>query len=203
MGRLRKLFGPNRDEVWQRLCEEIEAEVVDGGFWKGKAVKARVGEWTLVLDTYQVHAGNAPMFFTRMRAPYVNADGFRFTVYREGFFSGWAKVFGMQDVIVGHRQFDREYIIKGTDEAKLQALFANKRIRELIRAQPGIRLEVVGGEGWFGSSYPESVDALCSTLGGIVTDLEQLKGLFDLHAEVLNQLCHIGSAYEDDPEVDL
>jgi hypothetical protein len=43
------LFGPTQDEVRQ-LSEEIGAEFVEGGFWKGSKVQANVGPWTVTLD---------------------------------------------------------------------------------------------------------------------------------------------------------
>ena len=32
---MRDLFGPSREEIWRQLCNEIGADFVDGGFWKG------------------------------------------------------------------------------------------------------------------------------------------------------------------------
>ena len=43
-------FGPSKDEVWRQLSEEIGAEFVEGGFWKGSKVQAHVGPWTVTLD---------------------------------------------------------------------------------------------------------------------------------------------------------
>ena len=51
-----------------------------------------------------------------MRAPYVNPDGFRFTIYRQGVFSDIGKWLGMQDVTVGCPEFDEAFIIKGNNE---------------------------------------------------------------------------------------
>ena len=110
---------------------------------------------------------------------------------------------GMQDVEVGHFQFDEDFIIKGTDEYKLRQLFENDKIRELISVQPRIHLEVKDDEGFFGSDFPQGVDELYFSVVGIIKDTERLKQLFDLFAEVLNHLCQIGSAYEDDPRMDL
>ena len=31
------MFGPSKDEVWKRLAEEIDADFIGGGFWKGAA----------------------------------------------------------------------------------------------------------------------------------------------------------------------
>jgi hypothetical protein len=138
-----------------------------------------------------------------MRAPYVNKDGFRFTIYRKSIFSGLGKALGMQDVEVGYPEFDDAFIIKGNDEAKLRTLFANPRIRQLLEMQPSIHLTVKDDEGWFGTHFPEGVDELYFSTLGTIKDVEQLKSLYYLFAETLNQLCHMGSAYEDDPALEL
>ena len=135
MNALRKLFGPSKEEIWRQLCTETGADYVPGGFWKGDKVQATHDEWTITLDTYVVSTGKTTMVFTRLRAPYVNPDHFRFTIYRRGLFSEIAKWLGMQDIAVGHANFDRDFIIKGTDESKLRRLFANAKIRDLIAGQ--------------------------------------------------------------------
>src|SRR5829696_2659467 len=114
MGLLRKLFGPSKEEIWRKLSAEIDGRYVEGGVWKGDKVEATHGEWTLILETYTVSTGKSSHTYTRMRAPYVNPSGFRFSVYRRGFFSDIAKWFGMQDIEVGHQPFDNDFIIKGT-----------------------------------------------------------------------------------------
>ena len=201
MNTLRKLFGPSRAAIWRQLCTETGADYVQGGFWKGDKVQATHDEWTITLDTYVVSTGKVVMHFTRLRAPYVNPDRFRFTIYRRGLFSDIAKWLGMQDVVVGHEDFDRDFIIKGTEETKLRALFDNPRLRELIAAQPEIHLTVTDDEGFFGAGFPDDADELYFHVGGIIKDVERLKSLFELFAETLDQLCRIGSAYEEAPKL--
>jgi hypothetical protein len=201
MSVLRKLFGPSRPEIWRQLAAEIGAEFVEDRFLKTGKVVATQGEWTVTLDRHVVSTGKVTVVYTRMRAPYVNPDGFRFTIYRRGFFSDIAKAFGMQDVVVGHEAFDRDFIIKGTDEAKLRQLFMNDRIRELIAAQPEIKFEVRGAErGWFGPKYPEDVDELSFLVVGVIKDVDRLKALYELFTETLEELTRMGSAYEGTPE---
>ena len=137
-------FGPSKDEVWRQLSQEIGAEFVEGGFWKGSKVQAHVGPWTVTLDTYTESSGESHVTYTRMRAPYVNPEGFRFTIYRKSLFSDLGKLLGMQDIEVGDPEFDEAFIIKGNDESKVRDLFANPKIRQMIQDQPKIRL---GGEG--------------------------------------------------------
>jgi hypothetical protein len=203
LGLLRELFGPSKEEVWQQLSREIDADFVDGGFWRGSKVEARVDPWTVTLDTYTVSTGKSSTTFTRMRAPYVNADGFRFKIYRKGFFSDVGKLFGMQDVEVGDAELDGDFIIQGNDDHKLALLFRSPRIRNLLLAQPAINLEVKDDEGWFGARFPEGVDELYFQVHGVVRDVDRLKQLYELYAETLHHLCHIGSAYEQDPGLTL
>jgi len=122
-------FGPSKDEVWRQLTQEIGAEFVEGGFWKGNKVLVHVQTWTIALDTYTVNTQHSHVTYTRMRAPYINPEGFRFTVYRKGFFSDLGKLLGMQDIEVGDPDFDEAFIIKGNDEDRVRVLFANPKIR--------------------------------------------------------------------------
>jgi hypothetical protein len=202
MGFLRQLFGPGREEIWRQLCSEIGGQYVEGGFWKGVKVQAHHEQWTVTLDTYTTGDSESSTTYTRMRAPYVNKDGFRFTIYRRNIFSSLGEFLGMRDVEVGYPDFDEAFIIKGNDEAKLRALFANEKIRQLIEMQPYIHLTVKGDEGWFGTQFPEGVDELYF-VSGYIKDVERLKSLYYLFAEILNHLCHIGSAYENDPQLEL
>jgi len=200
---LRKIFGPSRKEVWKQLSDQLGAQYVEGGFAKADKVQVHVKDWTVTLDTYVVSTGKTFIYFTRMRAPYVNADNFRFSIHRKSIFTSLAKMLGMQDVEVGYPEFDDAFVIKGTDVAKLRALFSNPKIRELLNAQPSIHLSVRDDEGWFGKHFPEGVDELRFDVVGYIKDIERLKLLYDLFAEVLNHLCHIGSAYERDPDLAL
>lgn len=203
MGRLREIFGPSREQVWRQFAQETGATYVDGDFWRGGKVEAKVKAWTLTLETYTVSTGKSSATFTRMRAPYVNPDGFRFKIYRKGFFSALAKKLGMQDIEVGEREFDDAFIVQGNEASKVLSLLAAPKLRQMMLGQPAFYLEVKDSEGVFGPKFPKDVDELYFQVGGVIRDLAVLKGLFDLFAEVLNTLCHIGSAYENDPQLTL
>jgi hypothetical protein len=203
MSILRELFGPSKDEIWRQLCSEIGASFVDGGFWHGNKVQARVKQWTVTLDIHTVSTGKTHQLFTRMRAPFVNADGFRFLVYRSGVFSRLGKQLGMRDVEVGFPDFDRDFIIKGTDDSHLRQFFASEKLRSLLQAQPSVRFEVVDDEGWFRTQFPEGVDELRFQVRGVIKDTDRLKQLFELFAVSLDQLCIMGSAYQNRPDVEL
>ncbi len=204
MGLLRELFGPSRDEIWSQLSQEIGAHFQAGDFFRSGKVTLSHRQWEITLDTYTVSTGKSSTTYTRLRAPYVNQDGFRFTVYRKGIFSDLGKkLFGLQDIEIGDPFFDEQFIIQGTPEYQIQQLLANEKIRQLIQNQPDIHFQVKDDEGWFGHTFPEGVDELCFQAYGVIKDTERLKALFDLFAAVLDELCRLGSAYETGPEITL
>jgi hypothetical protein len=197
---LRALFSPSRPEIWRLLAGEHGGSFPEGGFLQSDKVQVTHGEWTITLDTYFPAASKST--YTRLRAPYINPDGFRFTIYRRGLFSDLAKRLGMQDVSVGHARFDEDFIIKGTDEGRLRALFGSAELRRLLAAQPRVHFTVEDDDGQFRSNYPADTDALVFHVGGVLKDIERLEQLFSLFAETLDQLCRIGSAYEGAPSVE-
>jgi hypothetical protein len=224
MNLLRRVFGDGHDEVWKQLSDDLGAKFIKGGFFKDSKVEARIKNWTVTLDTYTVSTGKASITYTRMRAPFVNDDGFRFLIYRQSPFSAVGKLLGMQDVEVGgpkfesleplfgvpsyvdpefiessDTEFDTEFIIKSNDEEKVGRLFKPSKIRELIRSQPAIELQLKSRGGWFKRAKHKGSDELHFQVIGVITDLHRLKLLFELYGEVLSRLHSPESASEEQP----
>src|SRR5262245_23935396 len=132
---IRHLFGPSRNEVWKKLAAEMQGLYISGSFATAPKVEVEHGYWTLTLDTYAVSTGKTVMCFTRMRAPFVNPENFRFRIYRKSVFSDLAKALGMQDIEIGDPPFDDEFIIQSTDEEKLRRLLWNDKLRALLSQQ--------------------------------------------------------------------
>ena len=164
------------EEIWRQLAGELQGQFVDGGFWKEDKVEARWDSWTITLDKYVVHGGRSHRAYTRLRAPYVNPDGFRFRIYRKSIFTGIGKALGLvRDIEIGEEAFDRDFVIQGNSEEKVRAMLGRPRLRALIEAQPDICFEGKDDELYFLAS-------------GVIKDLEQLRGLYNLFAEVLDYL---------------
>jgi len=199
----RRWFGSCKAEIWRQLADTIGGEYVESTWGAGDKVVATHGQWTFTLDTYAVSAGESIMIYTRLRAPYINPDGFRFHIYRRGFFTELGKKLGMQDIEIGAEPFDHDFVIKSNDEERVKTLFADPELRRQLSALPQVSLEVKDSEGWFGPSFPDDVDELFLNIAGTIKDIAVLQGLFELFATTLDRLCEIGSAYADDPEIQL
>lgn len=197
MGLLRELFGPSKDEVWSALASSLGGRLTSGGWLGEQRVQAAAGDWIVTLDTTYENKTT----YTRVRAPFVNRDGFRF--YRAGFFTPLGKLFGIQDLELGYPFFDPEFVIQSNQPQKVGELLASERIRNLIKLQPEVYFTVLDDEGWFGPAYPGGVDQLLFKVHGVIRDLDRLRALYDLFAEVLNGLCHLDSAYREDLQLHL
>ena len=129
-------FGPSKDEVWRQLSEESGPSSSRAGSGRGARSRPTSAPGRSRSTPTPIDTGDAHVTYTRMRAPYVNPEGFRFTIYRKGLFSELGKLLGMQDIEVGDPEFDEAFIIKGNDEARVRELFADPKLRPLILAQP-------------------------------------------------------------------
>jgi hypothetical protein len=194
----RSLFGPSQEEIWSSLRGQIAAELVDGGFWRGDRLRMQAGDWTVTLDEYtqMVPAGKVHVHIphTRMRAPFPNPTGFRFSIHRASLFSALGTLLGMQDIEVGHPEFDKEFVIKGNDESMVRSLCDSGRLRALIAAQPKFQLCIQNDEGWFGTKYPPDVDVLIFDVAAKIRDVDRLRGIYDVFAETLGKLSRMGVA---------
>jgi hypothetical protein len=200
-GRSMVIFRPSRKEVWMQLSEEINADYIDGGFFKGPRIEFKHKNWTIFLDTYTVSTGKSNITYTRMRLPFVNTKKFLFKIYKRGVFSNIGKALGMQDVEIGYDWFDNEYILKGNDEVLLRRFFQNHTIRNLIEKQPKIVLEIKDDEGKFGPKFSEDESELYFVVVGVIKDKERLKNLFELFVKVIDEFEMMGIAVNRTPEV--
>jgi hypothetical protein len=210
------------NEVLRELSREIGADYTegDGPFSWGfriegsvhsyGAVHAHVAPWTVAIGSCTVVSKGSTSkgsTSTQMYAPYVNPDGFRFSIVRTSFFLGLGKKLGLvRHIVVGFPEFDEAFVIRGNDEERVRSLFADPKFRGLIQAQPTFRMDVkdkpwpfaIGAEPYF----PENVDVLLFQVPKAITDVGQFKALFDAFIATLEQLCQLGAARREPPGVE-
>lgn len=196
-------FGESRAEIWRKLSAELGGSYSPRAWLKRDRVQVVHRNWTITLDPFVVHAGKSNIPFTRFRAPFLNTDAFRLKVYRANVFSTVGSWFGAQDVQVGEPEFDRDFVVKSTDEGKARAFFADRLICRLLQQQKRVQMTVQDHEGWFGPKFPADTDELRVMVRGHLKDMERLRSLFALFATALDRLCAIGAASERPPALKL
>ena len=173
-----------------------------GGFCKGSKVQAHVGPWTVTLDTAHGSTGEAHAPHPACVPPTSIPRGSDSPSIARGSSATWASCWGCRTSRWATPSSTRRSSSRATTRTGPGSLLRPED-PALIPAQPKIRLEVKDSEGWFGPKFPEDVDELHFQVVGVIKDVERLKGLFDLFAEVLDRLCRIGSACKRVPGVEL
>jgi len=201
MSFLREIFGPSKKEAWTNFADEVGGKFIRGSFFKEDKVEAKAGQWTIVFDTHKVKVGKIYMTYTRVRAPFITTDNFYFKAYREGVFTDLGIRLGMQDIQIGSRDFDSNFVIQSNDEEKVRQLFSKDELRSCLLSEPYMTIEIKNNDGFLGAFFPKDVCQLYFHAAGVVKDLKSLKNLYYLFAETLNQLYSIGSASANTPDV--
>jgi len=180
--------------VWMEFADEFQGSVDDPNPDSSQAgmsimVPIKNTPWLLV---YTLEPGkNGNHGHTTIETNYAGSRDFKFAILPQKQLSAFSKLFGMQDIIVGDKDFDLHFVIKGNDASSVRDLFANDEIRALVVEEPTIVI----------SAHPDNTDSkpspkllaaqqymLSLKIPGIVDDFERLKGLHRLTALLLTSL---------------
>ena len=196
MASLLERFADRENALWKKLSDELGGTLTDAKGSRHDKVVATVGQWVVTLDKHSEPGYQSEHMTTRLRAPFVNPDGLRFMVRHQSVFDNIGKLVGMQDIRIDREPFDKMFFVQGSDPTKIKSLFSDDRLRELVKTEPNIHLQVRDAGNYFEDFYPDNVDELVLEVCDEVKDLDRLKRLFDLFARTLDGLCKLGSAYK-------
>jgi hypothetical protein len=193
------------EQSWGRFGREIGGELLPSIYSRAphsSIVRAPLGDWTLILDAYRIadedyvrrQQSDQPVWWTRMRVPFLRQRSFDFVVYREvGFSKLGRQLLGDQalpDIEVGDLGFDRTFFVSGSEPAGVRALLGNPRIRQLLQSHPHVRLGITTRRD-DPLDRGQSVELYCQR-AGVMTDLEPLCSLYELVRETFQQLQAMG-----------
>jgi len=198
MGLLNKIFGSDKEDPLKQFAADLGGNYILGHFGDSNSTEVMYQNWMIIFDTYTFHttAGNNSyqQVCMRVRASFIPRDYLRFKIFRKGLFSTIGKLFGAQDIIIGDPEFDKAFVIKGNDEAKIQHLFSSITLRDIILSHEYLHLEIMEKEGPCGDKIPEGINQLYYLVEGDFKDVDHLKSIYTLFGAFLDQLSKIGSA---------
>lgn len=186
------------DLILQEFCLEMKGVIIEGEPWHSDRVQINYRFWDIIFDNYSNYstAGGAgyQQTFTRVSASFKNKDNLFITLTRSNIFKSIAKVFGSQDVVIGFDDFDKEFTIKASNERGVQQFLSNDKIRELISIQEYVHFTITNCNGYYGDPNPSGITDLVFIADKPITDIKELKSLYDLFCICLDQLEKIGTA---------
>jgi hypothetical protein len=185
--------------VWMDIADELKGEFVDGPSVVTAKLPIESKNWSV---TMQMHANalGKTSETTVIAVPYVARDPFRFAIRSSSTVEEMAKVLGLQDIVIGNSEFDKAFIIQGTNQNQIKEFFGNAQLREKILSQKSVNLAIVDHHHkHFGITPPAGHNVLLFVEKGAINSFERLSSLHELMAHSLERLCQIEAASEDKP----
>lgn len=154
--------------------------------------------YKIVFDTYthyiNVDHNSYESNFLRAFVEFKSYDKLKFRLTKQGFIDTIAIFFGAQDILIEDKSFDKKFMLKGNDEFKIQLIFSNHSIQQLLLNQELIRLDLTDGEGLFGEKAQDGNMMLYYISDKKLTTIDQLYELKTFIEQMLDVLTKNGSA---------
>ncbi len=180
------ILGPSRDEIWQTIAEATNGEFVKEKLFKTSCVKYSHETWSYYLDDYSIQVGNVPIIYTRLRAPFINKKGFDLTIYKKNIFSNISKVLGGQNITTGDMDFDEDWIVKGSNEQLVKSILKFSNIRELIKNEEKLKIEIKRVEGKVNKENQATESQITFLVQDYIKDEERVINLISLIENLLD-----------------
>jgi hypothetical protein len=129
---------------------------------------------------------------------YAPLGDFNFTLYQEKPMHQVNKVFGMQDIVIGVKDFDRRYIIKSNNELATKELLSDADLRELIVMEDAADLRVLLPDSVFDPRWIVRPDhaVIAYHRNALMDKYDQLEAVYRLLNGLVVQLQQMGLAYD-------
>lgn len=126
------ISGNTEDDIWQQVSTQFQS---DPNLLSYNAI-IHQGNRQIVLDIDIDLGGGFESGYetTTFTSHLSNEPGFKFAIHKEHFTDEIGKFFGIQDVVIGYEDFDKQFIIKTNDEAKIKELFSDASIRQALQS---------------------------------------------------------------------
>jgi len=188
-------FNNDIQNIWIKYSKEVNGFHELGKHTLYGRISYNYYPWELILDSHTVRfpKDDNSRDFTRLRAPFANADAFTCEIYKSSFSSEIAKAFGMQDIRIGNELFDSEYIVKSSSENRIRMLLDDRYVQKKIMELDNIHLKVGSANRETFLTHPYEVDELYIEVGEILSNINQLRFFTKFGIYLLNRLCNTDS----------
>jgi hypothetical protein len=181
--------------LYDQLASEIGGKHTPGNFGDGERVTVPYKQWEIILELYPDYKTSGGVTFktnyTIVRTLFTPVNDFKFSLYRKSFIDSIASFFHSQDITIGYPDFDKAFIVKGSDEFKIQTLLSNDTIRETLQSQKDLRLEIVQDEDFSRNTIPTGARELYFSVDETIESIEELKTLHNLFKVLIDELIQL------------
>lgn len=134
-----KIFEPTLKITFEEFAKTIGGKFIEGGFWDEYKVTVPYRNTLFTLDTIRKLRGKHLVRYHRIQCPFISANHFKFRISSENTFTHAAKIFGMNDILIGDKRFDDEfYLVSNQQETFLHFIDSDnlkKQYWELLKKE--------------------------------------------------------------------
>lgn len=191
--------------VWMEFAEEHQGSFDEGQKVFVMRVPLTGKPWTITFHMHQKGVGGAVTDSSAVFLPFKAKGSFSFDLHNRSLAGDVGKVFGGQDIEIGEDEFDRDYIIKGSDEKLVKQIFAGSRVQELIKLQPHIKLFIQDEPKELAEhgTVPPGIHVLAFKVKDAINSYERLTLVYDLMLSVLEEMTACDLASPQDPNFEI
>ncbi len=131
--------GNTEEEVWQQLTDDLNS----GDILEYRALIVQAGKQVILDIDIDLGGGFEGGYATTTLTAPLPAQDFRFAIHKQHLIDEAAKLFGMQDIVVGYPDFDKSFIIKSNNEIKTKEIFADNAVRQELQSINDVTLRVM------------------------------------------------------------
>ncbi|MGL4730851.1 MAG: hypothetical protein ACRCW0_04620 [Clostridium sp.] len=182
MSKIKSISGPNKEEVWEKLSEDINGKI-SYSISNGRKIEAMYNEIPLVFEYYTMMAGKIPISYTRIRAVLKDVEGFRFKITNRSELNTIGEKLDMKEVVELDDSLKERFIIKTNKSEKIKGIITNKDIMEILNSYQRFVLEIRTIEG----SLEGEEELVFRTLG-IIKNIDKLKELYNTICKTLDYI---------------
>ncbi len=181
------LFGKDYGMVWKQFSKE------NSGIFRfsprGYRLDFLYRNFPITIETYSYYTTpEETSEYVRGVVEFAALDPFKLLLTRQGLVENISKIFGAQDIQIGDKRFDKDFMIKSNDETKTRLLFSDASIAKVLLKNQSVRLEITDGEGLFGEKPKAGNSMLYYILEGEINEINQLNDISSLFKTVLDAL---------------
>jgi hypothetical protein len=118
------------EETWK----QVKTHLANNNLSDSILIKDNLHSILLIIDIDLGGGFEGGFSTTQLKSAIKMNNDFRFAIHKKNILDDVGKFFGMQDVIIGYKEFDDAFIIKTTDEKRVKEIFADKETRETLKS---------------------------------------------------------------------
>ena len=194
MNLLKKLKDWTKNDAWEELAIDIGGKHIQSAWGTPDALLLDYKNWRLKITNHAV--GHKPASIM-IRVPFKTESSFNFNIYREGLIAMIGKTFGMQDIVIGDHEFDRQFIIKSNNESQIKKFLDSEELKRKIEDLDDCNILITKESYSIDNYTPKGVKHLVFRSEFGFSGLHQIKPLTEIFKLILDRLVELNIASDE------